>query len=157
MPESELLEERRSRSVMERPSQTFAPADDVNQPTLAQRLEDRACPHSSYLLNLRSPDRLSVRDYRERLERRCGKALWACRQLSALDRFGVFGARKDLPATRNFDQLDAMTVGVVVVSQLIERRVERGLAIVGVSSHEAQRVDRNRNGAREERRFKQLR
>jgi len=157
MPEGELLEEGRCRSVKERPSQTFTPADDVYQPTLAQRFEDRARAHSPYLLDLRSTDRLPVRNYRERLERSGGKALRACCQLGSLDRFRVFRARKNLPSTCDFDQLNSVTVGVVVISKLLERRVERRLAIVRVSSHHAQRVDRNGNGAREERRFKQLR
>jgi hypothetical protein len=50
-----------------------------------------------------------------------------------------------------------MTFVVVMIPQLGECRFQCGLAIVGVGRHEAQRVDWNRNSAREERRLKQLR
>jgi hypothetical protein len=126
-------------------------------PSLVERLENRAGAYPADLLDLGSPDRLAIGDDRERLERRGGQALRPRCELGALDRLGVFGSSENLPSSGNFDQLDSVTLVVVVIAQLGERRFERRLTIIGVRSHDAQRVDRNRNRAREERGLKQLR
>jgi hypothetical protein len=44
-----------------------------------------------------------------------------------------------------------------MIAQLAECRLERRLAVVRVRRHEAQRICRHGNSAREERRLKQLR
>jgi hypothetical protein len=44
-----------------------------------------------------------------------------------------------------------------MLPQLVERRLQRRLAIVGVRCHGTQCIDRNWDSAREERRLKQLR
>ena len=108
MPERKLLEERRSSAVEKRPSQTFAPPGDIDQPTLVQGLEDRASTYSSDLLDLRPADGLPIRDDSERLERRRRKPLRASGQLRPLDRFSVLGSRQYLPSTGDLDQLDAV-------------------------------------------------
>ena len=80
------------------------------------------------LLDLGAADRLTVGDDRERLERRGGEPRRPRRELRALDRLGVLGAREDLPAAADLDELDAVAVDVVVLAQLVERGCERGLA-----------------------------
>ena len=157
MPQCELLKERRSGAVEKWAAETFASPGDVDEAALVQRFENRSRANSPYLFDFRSAYRLPVSDYGESFERRRGQALRPRGQLGSLDCLGVLWAGKNLPAAGDFDQLDSVTVGVVVLSQLLERRIERRLAIVGVGGHEAQRVDRNGNSAREERRLKQLR
>ena len=53
-------------------------------------------------------------------------------ELRALDRLGVLGARQDLPAAADLDELDAMSVDVVVLAQLVERGAQRGRRRFGV-------------------------
>jgi len=78
-------------------------------------------------------------------------------QLRALNRLCVLGARQDLPASRDFHELDTVTVDVVVQAQLLECRFERRLPVFGVLRDCFERIDWNGSSAREERRFKQLR
>src|SRR6202011_1928895 len=102
-------------------------------------------------------NRLSICDDRQSLECCRRQPLWASGKLRSLDRLRVLRPSQNLPAAGHFDQLDPMTLVVIMISQLSERRFQRGLAVVGVGRHQAQRVDWHGNSAREERRLKQLR
>ena len=97
-------------------------ADDVDQSALEQRLEHTAHGDAADLLDLGAADRLAIRDDGERLERRAGEPRRAHRELRALDRLGVLGAREDLPAAADLDEFDAVPVVVVVLAQFVERR-----------------------------------
>ena len=77
------------------------------------------------------------------------------RELRALDRLGVLGAREDLPSAADLHELDAVAVHVVVLAQLVERGGERRLRRLGIER--GQLLGRNRASAGEQRRFKQLR
>src|SRR5262245_26851313 len=110
MPERKLLEKDRRRAVQERAAQTLRASNDIDESALVQRLEHAPHAHAANLLDLRAADRLAIRDDRERLER-CGRqALRARRQLRALDRLRVFGAREDLPSPAHFHELDAVAL-----------------------------------------------
>jgi len=148
MPQRKLLEEQGCSAVMKRTPQAFAPADDVDQAALVKRFENR--PGTD------TPDRLTVGNYRERFERRRRQSLRPRGKLRPLYRFGVLGPGQYLPTSGNRHELDTVTIGVVVKPQLFERGLER-LRFVGVRGYRAQRVGWDRSGAREERRFKQLR
>src|SRR4051812_38835651 len=108
MSQRELLEERPGGAVEQRTSKTFAATDDVDQPALVERLENRAGADATNLFDLPSADRLPVGDYRQCFERRRREPLGPCGQLRPLDRFGVLGPGEDLPAARDLDELDAM-------------------------------------------------
>ena len=61
-------------------------------------LANAADGHAANLLDLGAADRLSIRDDRQRLERRTGEPRRTRRELRPFDRLGVLGARQDLPA-----------------------------------------------------------
>src|SRR4051812_27528816 len=115
MPERELLEEGRCCSVKKRTAQSLASTDDVDQTTLVERLENRARADAADLLYLGSPDGLPVRDDCQCFEGGGRETLGTRGKLSALDRFRILRPREDLPTASDFDQLDAVAVGVVVV------------------------------------------
>ena len=102
-----------------RPSPSPRPTTSIS-PRSCSDLSIAPAADAADLLDLRAADRLAVRDDRERLERRRRKPLRARRELRALDRFGVLGARQDLPSAADLDQLDAVPVVVVVLAQLVE-------------------------------------
>src|SRR4051812_41244126 len=115
MPERELLEEGRCCSVKKRTAQSLASTDDVDQTTLVERLENRARADTANLLYLSASYGLTVRDDCQCFECRGRETLGTRGKLSALYGFRILRPRQNLPATRDFDQLDAMAVGVVVV------------------------------------------
>src|SRR5690348_10569423 len=78
-----VFEEDRRGAVQQRPTQTFPAPHDVDETTLVQRLEHTTHCDTADLLDLGTPDRLSVRDDRQRLERRRGEALGTRGQLRA--------------------------------------------------------------------------
>ena len=124
MTQREVLEEYRRRAVQQRTTEPFGATDDVDQAALVQRLEHAADRDAANLLDLGAADRLTIRDDRERLERGAGQSRRTRRELRALDRFGVFGARQDLPAAADLDELDAVSVDVVVLAQFVERGLQ---------------------------------
>jgi hypothetical protein len=156
MPQRKLLEEQSRSAVMKRTPQAFTPADDVDQAALVKRFENRPRTDTPDLLDLGATDWLPVGNYRERFERRRRQSLRPRGKLRPLYRFGVLGPGQYLPTSGNRHELDTVTIGVVVMPQLLERGLER-LRFVGVRSYRAQSVGWDRSGAREERRFKQLR
>src|SRR5690242_3716859 len=105
MPQRELLQKRRRRTIEKRPAESLPAADDVDKCALVERFENRARTHTTDLLYLGASDRLSVGDDRERLERGGRQPLRASGELGALDRFGVFRPRQNLPAAGDFDEL----------------------------------------------------
>src|SRR5262245_59912740 len=111
-----MLEEDRRRAIQQWPAQSLRPADDVDESTLVQRLQYTADRDATNLFDLGATDRLSIRHDRQCLQRRSRKPVWARRQLSALDRLGVFGTSEDLPPSSNLLQLYAVTVDVVVLA-----------------------------------------
>src|SRR5256885_16477584 len=116
MPQRELLQERRRRTIEKRPSETFSPTDNVDESALVQRFEDRTGADTANLFDLSASDGLAVGDDRQRLER-CGRQpLWARGELNALDRFRVFWPRQNLPATGDFNELHTVPVAVVMRS-----------------------------------------
>src|SRR5688572_15930240 len=115
VPKREVLEEERRRSVQQRPPQSFRPTDDVDQPALVQRLEHTADRDAPDLLDVGARDRLLIGDDRQRLERGTGEPLRTSRELGALDRFGVFGPCEDLPPAGDLEQLDTMSLDVVML------------------------------------------
>ena len=82
---------------------------------------------------------------------RCGRAASCARSMASV----YSGARQDLPATGDLDQLDAVPFDVVVLADLVERRGDGRRARVVIERRELFRSVRTR--AREERRLKQLR
>src|SRR5579862_3617376 len=98
MPQRELLEERRRRSIEERAAEPFGSPNDVDQAALEQRLEHAAHRHTANFLDVGARDGLAVRDDRQRLERRRGEALRPGRQLGTLDGLRELRAREYLPA-----------------------------------------------------------
>src|SRR5688500_8797756 len=121
MAESELLEEDRRRAVQKWAANAFGATGDLDQAAVMERLEHTANRDAPDLLDLCAPDRLPIGDECQRLE--CGgrESMGPCRELRALDRFGVLGAGEDLPATTDLDQLDPVAVVVVVLPQLGDR------------------------------------
>lgn len=155
--ERELLEKSGRGAVKKRASHPFAASNDLDQLTLVQRLEHLAAPNAADVLDLGTSDWLAIGNDGQSFEGRRRKPLRSRGELRALDRLGELGSRQYLPATCNFDELDSVAVVVVVTLQLLERGndvVGRCLAIGG---HRLQVGDGNWVGAREERRFKQLR
>src|SRR5688572_19908600 len=153
--ESKMLQKQRRRPVEQRSAHSLTAADDVDETPLVQRLEDAANGDPANLLDLGASNRLTVRDDRERLERRRRQSLRARGQLRALDRLGVLDAREDLPPSGKLRELDAMTVGLVVLAQLVQRLLDDGGRRLGIQG--GQLVGRNRARARKERGLKQLR
>ena len=72
----------------------------------------------------------------------------ARRKLRTLDGFRVLGARQDLPAAADLHELDAVAVDVVVLPQLVERRLQLGARDV---SGRGPRAPRSRSGGRSRR------
>src|SRR3982750_4859580 len=155
MAQREVLEEDRRGPVEQWAAHPFAPAHDIDEAALVQRLEDAADRDPANLLDLGAPDRLTVGDEPKRLQRGGAQPCWPRRELCALDRLGVLRAREDLPPAADLDQLDSVAVDVVVLTQLVERGRERGLRRVRIECREL--LARNRASAGEQRRFKQLR
>src|SRR5690349_3220764 len=112
MPQREVLEKDRRRSVQQRPTEPLATTHHVNETTLVQRLEHTAHRDSTNLLDLGAADRLTIRDTRQRLERGCREALRTRRELRTLDHLGVFGARENLPSPADLHELHAMAIDV---------------------------------------------
>ena len=112
---------------------------------------------SANLLDLGAANGLAIGDDGKSLECRRRQALRPRRELRPLDDFREFGARKNLPSPGDLDQLDAVSVVVVVALYLVERRgnVFRRRFVVG--DHRSQIGCCNRVPAREERGLKQLR
>ena len=126
-----MLEKHRCRAVHQRAAESFTSADDIDEPTLVKRLQHAANADAANLFDFGAADRLSIRDDRECLEGGCGESLWARRELRAFDGFRVFGAREYLPATADFLQLDAVSVYVVMLAELVDRGRNRRRRIVG--------------------------
>src|SRR5688500_1232392 len=122
----ELLEEDRGRAVEQRPADSLAAPDDVDEPALVDRLENAADGDAADLLDLGAADRLPVGDDRQRLERGRRETLRARRELGALDRLGVLRARQDLPALADLHELDAVTIDLVVLADLVDRGLHAG-------------------------------
>lgn len=120
-----------------------------------QRLQHLSAPDAANLLNLGAPERLAVRDDRERLERRGRQALRASSKLRTLDCFGVLRTREDLESAGNFNKLYAMTIIVIMIAQLCEGFTDIALGSVGIDPHSFQIGQGDRMGARKERRLKQ--
>src|SRR5438067_3161561 len=155
MSQSEMLQEHWRRAVHERTAEPFATTNYVDQTALVERLEHATDRHATNLLDLGATDRLTVCNNGECLERGRGETLRARRELRPLDCFGVFGARENLPTTGDLLQLDAVTVDVVMLAQLIDRRGDRRGRGFGRECREL--FTGYRASAREERRLKQLR
>ena len=153
MTERELLQKNRRGAIQQRPPHALGTSDDVDQTSFEQRLEHAPHSHASDLFDLGPPDRLAIRDDGERLERRTRQTVWASRKLCALDGFGVFRSREDLPAAADVDQFDAVTGRVVGLAQLIECGLQRRWRCIRIECGKL--VERDRASAREERGFKQ--
>src|SRR6185369_9814267 len=91
MSKREMLEEHRCRAVQQGTPESLTAANDVDEPTLVQRLEHATHGDAANLFDLRAADRLAIRDDGERLERRGRQPLRAGSQLRALDRLRVLG------------------------------------------------------------------
>ena len=78
------------------------------------------------------------------------------RELRALDRLGVLGARQDLPAAADLDELDAVSVDVVVLAQFHRARTAARRRDASGSSAR-QLVGGDGTSAGKQRGFKQLR
>src|SRR6266498_2684707 len=117
MAERELLQKARRGSIQERPPHAFAATDHFDQLALVKRLEHLARPDAANLFDLGAANGLAVGDDRESLERGGRKPLRSRRNLRALDHFGEFRPREYLPTTRDFDQLDAVAVVIVMTAQ----------------------------------------
>src|SRR4051794_26083514 len=98
MTKREMLEEYRCRAVHQRPAESLAAPDDVDEPALMQRFEHTANSDAANLLDLSTTDRLTIGDDGKRLECRRRESLRTRRELCALDCLGVFGARENLPS-----------------------------------------------------------
>src|SRR5664279_4728217 len=155
MAERELLEKYWRRAVEQRTSKPLGAADDSDQSALEQRAQHPAHGDAANLLDLGSSNRLAIGDDRERLERGRGEARGTRCELRALDRLGVLGARQNLPAAAELDELDAVALGVVSLTHLVERAGELVGARGGVECCELARGEWA--SAREERGLKQLR
>src|SRR5690242_16874963 len=128
MPQCELLEKRWRGAIQQRAAESFAAPYDVNQPALVQRFENRARSDAPDLFDLRAANRLAIRDDCQCLQGGGGQPLWAGGELRALDCLGVFGPREDLPAARDLEELDTVSVAVVVRTQFVERLIQRALS-----------------------------
>ena len=135
MPKCELLEEDRRRAVEQRTTEAFGATDDIDQSPLEKRLEHTSDGNAADLFDLGSPDGLSIRDDRERLERRTGQPMWASRERTR-SIASVLGARENPPPAPDFNELDAVAGGVVPHAQPIERRLKRGGRRIGVERRE---------------------
>src|SRR5206468_7093818 len=137
------------------PAHPLPASDDVDESALMERLEHAADRDAANLLDLGATDRLAVGDQRERLQRGSAQPCRPRGELRALDRLGVLGAREDLPPTADLHELDAVTVDVVVLAELVERGGERRLRGLRVEGREL--LAREGASAGERRRFQQLR
>ena len=120
-----------------------------------QRFEHTAHSHTANLFDLGASNRLAVGDDGHRFERCRRQPLRTHRYLRALNCFGVFGARQDLPPTALLQQLDAMSIDIIVLAQFVERRCYRCKTRLGVQCRQC--VERNGARGGEQRGFKQLR
>src|SRR5205823_4776928 len=145
----------RRRTVHERTTEPFATAYHVDQATLVKGLEYAANRDAANLLDLGTTDRLPVSNNCQCLERGCRESLRARRELRALDRLGVLGARKNLPAAGELLQLDAVALDVVMLTQFVDRGGDCGGRLVRSESRKL--LARDRAGAGEQRRFMLLR
>src|SRR4051812_43828680 len=157
MPQGELFEERASRPVQQRTSKALTAPNDIDQSALVKRLENRARTDAADFLDLRATNWLPVRDDCQRLQRGCRQSLWPRSQLRALNGFGVFRPGQDLPAAGDLNELHSVTILFIMHPQFFQRGFEGVVTVLRVRSHNTQGVDGNGYGAREERRFKQLR
>src|SRR2546423_3656375 len=114
MPQCELLQERRRRTIEKWTAESLSTTDDVDKSALVQRFEDCTGTNTTNFLDLRASDRLAVGDDRQRLERGSRQPLWPGGKLSALDGLSVLRARQYLPAAGDFDELDTVTIVVVM-------------------------------------------
>src|SRR5688572_1015854 len=153
--QSEVLQEERRRAVQQRTTETFRAPDDIDESALVQRLEHATDVDAANVLDLRASDGLPIRDERQGLQRGGRQPLRTRGELGALDRFRVLGARENLPAAPDLDELDAVPFGVVMQSNLVERGTQRRGRRLRVER--AELVQRDWSRAREERGLKQLR
>src|SRR5690242_6564452 len=121
MSQRKLLEERRSCSIKQGSSHSFTAADDFDQLALVKRFQNRTTSHTANLLDLCTPDWLSICDDSECLQCSSGKSLRSGRELRALDCLRVFRPRENLPAACNLDELDSVLIVIVVMTQLVQR------------------------------------
>src|SRR6185312_7603685 len=153
MPQREMLEKQWSRAIQQRTAHPLAAAHHVDETSLLQRLENRTGANTANVLDLHSADRLTVRDYRERLQRSAGQPLRTRGQLRPLDCLGVFRTREYLPAIAHRDELHAVTLVVVALANFIQRRGDRGRR--GFRIQLVERIGWNRTGACEQRGLQQ--
>lgn len=141
--------------VQKRASNSFGAALDVYQATVEQLAQHTPYGDSPDFLDLGAPHWLPVCDDRQRLERSTGKSLRPGGQLRALNRFREFGASEDLPTPCYLNQLDAVTLGFVLPSQLIQCKEDAGWGCIRIECNEL--VRQGRPATRYERGLKQLR
>src|SRR6185312_5372866 len=153
MPQCEMLEEQGSRAIQQRTAHPLAAAHHVDETSLLQRLENRSGTHTANVLDLHSADRLTVRDYRERLECRTGQTLRTCGQLCPLDCLRVFRTREYLPAIAHRDEFHTVALVVVALANFIQRRGDRGGR--GLRIQLVERIGWNRTGACKQRGLQQ--
>ena len=155
MAQREVLEKDGRGAVEQWATHALSTPDHVDEAALMQRLQHASHRHAAYLLDLGAAEGLPVRDERQRLERSGAEARRTGCELGALDGFRVLGAREDLPASPDLDELHAMSIDVIVFPQLIERGRNGRLGRLRVKGSEL--LGGNWAGAGEQRRLKQLR
>src|SRR5690349_14811579 len=99
MSQCEVLEKDRSRAVEQRTTKAFGTTDDVDQPSLVERLQHAAHGDATNLFDLGAADRLAIGNDGERLQRGAGQSRRSRRELCALDSLRVFRARENLPTS----------------------------------------------------------
>jgi hypothetical protein len=105
-----------------------AAAADADELEFQQDLDHVIHIHAAHRLDVRTRDRLAIRDDGQRLERGSGQSLRTHGNLGALDGFGEFGAREDLPAASLLDQFDAMSIDAI--EDMVDAVIARELKLI---------------------------
>ena len=116
-----MLKEERRRAVEERMTRQFGLADEADQLKIHQRLDVRRYVHTTDLLDLALRERLTVRDNRQRLQRRTAQTV---RTVQLEHRAHVApAARRRLQTVRaaRADELEAATGDVQRLLETLQR------------------------------------
>src|SRR6185436_9175128 len=114
--EAQRLQEERGRSIEQRPAHRFAPPYHLDEPTFLQGSQHTASRHPPNVLDLRTADRLAIRDHRERLQGGAGQLGNSYRELSLFDRRSEGPPGENLVAPGQLDDLHRMAVEIVVLA-----------------------------------------
>jgi hypothetical protein len=148
-----VLQEAARRAVEQRPAEPLAPADDLDHLPLLQRLEHAARADATDLLDLRPPDRLPVRDDRQRLERGGGEAGGVRHGVEALQHRRELRPRQQLVAAGDLRDIEGAALPGVLVPELRDRGLD--LLLVQRLVRTGQLRGGERDVAREEQRLDQ--